>query len=87
LTPNADGKNDRLYIEGITESPNNHIQIFNRHGIMVYSKDNYKDEFEGYSNRDQVVRRNRGLEPGIYFYIIILHDLKVKKQGYMYINR
>ncbi|TDQ30725.1 gliding motility-associated C-terminal domain-containing protein [Zeaxanthinibacter enoshimensis] len=87
LTPNADGKNDRLRIEGVTESPNNHIQIFNRYGVMVYSKDNYKDEFEGYSNRDQVVRRNQGLDPGIYFYIITLHDLKVKKQGYMYINR
>ncbi|NNF19687.1 MAG: gliding motility-associated C-terminal domain-containing protein, partial [Flavobacteriaceae bacterium] len=87
LTPNADGKNDRLKIEGVENAPNNHIQIFDRYGVMVYSRDNYRDEFEGFSNREQVVQRNKGLEPGIYFYIITLHDLRMKKQGYMYLNR
>ncbi len=86
MTPNGDGINDRLVIEGIENSPNNTLQIFNRYGVLVYSKQNYIDEFDGISNRESVISRGSGLPSGIYYYIIILNDLKKKHQGYLYLT-
>jgi gliding motility-associated-like protein len=86
MTPNGDGKNDYLVLDGLERSPNNSIQIFNRYGVLVYSKDNYQNEFDGTSNRNMVVARGSGLATGIYFYIITMHDLKQRHQGYLYLS-
>ena len=86
MTPNGDGQNDVLELDGITQSPNNSLQIFNRYGVMVYTKDNYRNEFNGRSNRDTAINQGSGLESGIYFYILIMHDLRQKHQGYLYIS-
>ncbi len=86
MTPNGDGINDRLVIEGIESSPNNTLQIFNRYGVLVYSKQNYIDEFDGISNRESVISQGSGLASGIYFYIIALNDLEQKHQGYLYLT-
>ncbi|MGB5238637.1 MAG: gliding motility-associated C-terminal domain-containing protein [Flavobacteriaceae bacterium] len=86
MTPNGDGQNDILELDGITQSPNNSLQIFNRYGVMVYSKDNYRNEFDGRSNRETAIKQSSGLESGVYFYILTMHDLRQKHQGYLYIS-
>jgi gliding motility-associated-like protein len=86
MTPNGDGINDRLVIEGIENSPNNTLQIFDRYGVLVYSKQNYIDDFDGISNRESVISKGSGLASGIYFYIIILNDLNQRHQGYLYLT-
>ena len=86
LSPNGDGKNDFLVIDGLNLSPNNSIQIFNRYGVMVYYKANYNNEFNGESNRNMTFKRNSGLSSGIYFYILTLKDIQQKHQGYLYIT-
>ena len=86
MTPNGDGRNDILELDGITQSPNNSLQIFNRYGVLVYSKENYRNEFDGRSNRDSAINQRSGLESGVYFYIISMHDLRQKHQGYLYIS-
>ncbi|MRX65719.1 gliding motility-associated C-terminal domain-containing protein [Maribacter luteus] len=86
MTPNGDGKNDYLVLDGIEVSPNNSLQIFNRYGVLVYSKENYQNEFDGTSNRESVISRDMGLSTGIYFYIITMHDLKQRHQGYLYLS-
>ncbi len=86
MSPNGDGQNDVLVIEGIEKSPNNFLQIFNRYGVLVYSKENYTDEFNGRSNRNMVIDKGSGLDSGVYFYIITMHDLKWKHQGYLYLS-
>lgn len=86
MTPNGDGINDTLVIEGIENSPNNSLQIFDRYGILVYSQQNYNNGFDGISNRKSVLSRNKGLASGIYFYIITLNDLQIKHQGYLYLS-
>ena len=86
MTPNGDGQNDILELDGITQSPNNSLQIFNRYGVMVYSKDNYMNEFDGRSNRNSALQQDAGLESGVYFYILTMHDLRQKHQGYLYIS-
>jgi len=48
--------------------------------------DNYTGQFNGYSNMENAIQKNSGLETGIYFYIITLNDLRRKHQGYLYIS-
>ncbi|WP_297763359.1 gliding motility-associated C-terminal domain-containing protein [uncultured Muriicola sp.] len=86
MTPNGDGANDMLVLEGMENSPNNLLEIFDRYGVLVYSKANYQNDFNGQSNRKAVVKRGTGLASGIYFYIITMHDLRQKHQGYLYIS-
>lgn len=85
LTPNGDGVNDFLEIDEIERSPNNTLKIFNRWGRMVYSKQDYKNTFNGKANVNMVVQKELNLPDGIYFYIINLDDLKMKFQGYLYL--
>lgn len=86
LTPNNDGINDFLLIDGIENTPNNLLNIYNRYGVLVYSKLNYSNEFNGNSNRNTVISRSSGLSAGIYFYILTVNDTREKFQGYMYIS-
>lgn len=86
MTPNGDGANDLLVLDGIEKSPGNSLQIFNRYGVLVFSQENYRNDFDGQSNRNGVIQQPAGLASGIYFYIITLHDLRQKHQGYLYIS-
>lgn len=86
MTPNGDGANDLLVLDGIENSPNNVLEIFNRYGVLVYSQANYQNDFDGQSNRESVIKRGTGLASGIYFYILTMHDLRQKHQGYLYIS-
>ncbi len=86
MTPNGDGINDVLVIEGIETSQDNSLQIFNRYGRLVYRTDNYDNSFDGISNVNSVISRQKGLASGIYFYIVSLNDLKQKHQGYLYLS-
>ena len=86
LTPNGDGINDFLLIDGIETVPNNILNIYNRYGVLVYSKLNYANEFNGISNRNAVISRNSGLSAGVYFYVLTVNDTREKFQGYLYIS-
>ena len=86
VSPNGDGINDRLKIEGIENSLNNSIEIYDRYGILVYSKENYTNEFDGISNRQSVIDRKTGLASGLYYYIIHLKDISQRSQGYFYLT-
>ena len=85
LSPNNDGINDTLTIEGLELSPNNTMRIYNRYGILVYERENYDNSFDGKSNVSMVIKQPDGLAAGVYFYIIDLQDLGQAHQGYLYI--
>jgi gliding motility-associated-like protein len=76
ISPNNDGKNDVWDLEFLNAR---RVEIFNRYGMQVYSRDNYRKEFGGISNDSQV------LPDGTYFYIISLAN--ENKSGWLYINR
>ena len=86
LTPNGDGKNDYLVIEGMDASPNNTLEIFDRNGILVYYKANDTNEFNGIANTKRVIKLNNGLPTGIHFYLATFNDKPQKHQGYLHIN-
>ncbi|WP_143053963.1 MBG domain-containing protein [Parapedobacter koreensis] len=67
VSPNGDGINEFLMIEGIRDYPENKVKLFNRNGTIIY-------EAKGYDN-DQVAFRGIGsrqlkLPAGTYFYIL-----------------
>ena len=88
LSPDGDGINDFLVIDGMEASPNNSIRIFNRFGQKVFEQANYTNEFNGFSNLDNfVINRGVGLPEGVYFYLVTLDDLELEYQGFLFLNR
>ena len=65
ITPNNDGLNDNLIIDGIEKYPNNEVTVFNRWGNKVYSKKSYSNDLPWDGTWD-----GNMLPDGTYFYII-----------------
>ena len=87
VSPNGDGINDFLVIDNLDESPNNNLQIYNRFGQKVFEMDNYTNQFNGFSNQNNLVlNRSDGLSQGIYFYIVSLFDLGLDYQGFLFLD-
>lgn len=86
VSPNGDGVNDFLFIPELAESPNNVLHIYDRYGLKVFEKTNYRDEFAGISNVDNlVIRKEEGLPAGVYFYTLFMEDLNRSYQGFLYL--
>jgi gliding motility-associated-like protein len=77
ISPNGDGLNDNFDLAGYNVSK---MEIFNRYGTIVYSKNNYQDEWYGQSNN------GNELPDGTYYYVINFTD-KETITGWIYINR
>jgi len=72
LSPNGDGVNDFLMIEGINNHPDNKLQIMNRSGQLVFEAkgyDNSSKVFDGHSNKNGQMQL-----PGTYFYSLDYTD-------------
>jgi gliding motility-associated-like protein len=82
VSPNGDGINDFLRIEGLENYPENRVTLINRSGGTIYSVKGYNNSnivFDGHSNI------NGRLElPGTYFYIVeyTINGQTRRKTGY-----
>lgn len=68
MSPNGDGINDVLFIEGINEHPINRVSLINRNGVKIYEVNNYDNvsrAFDGHSNITGAL-----MQPGTYFYLV-----------------
>jgi gliding motility-associated-like protein len=66
ISPNGDGINDFLVIDGIQAYPDNKLSIMNRSGQLIYEAtgyDNSSKVFDGHSNKNGQMQL-----PGTYFY-------------------
>lgn len=63
ITPNGDGVNDVLIIEGIDRFPANELMIYNRWGSEVYVTENYTNDWDA-------MWRGTPLPNGTYFYVL-----------------
>jgi len=81
ITPNGDGVNDNLVIEGIENHEENELLIFDRWGNLVFHASPYKNSWDGNYN-------NEGLPEGAYYYVLKT-DVTNKKtlKGRVYIIR
>jgi gliding motility-associated-like protein len=90
FTPNFDGYNDEMMIEGIENFPNNSVQIYNRWGNLVYKANGYNNNdnvFTGLVNSGNTLQNGSELPDGTYFYIIDFGDGSEIQKGFIVIKR
>lgn len=78
ISPNNDGDNDFFDLRLLNIK---NLSIFNRHGVKVYSKENYANEWYGQTNEGDI------LPDGTYYYSIEFNNDNNKKSGWIYINK
>jgi gliding motility-associated-like protein len=78
ISPNNDGMNDffDLSLLGVRK-----LEIFNRYGIKVYQKSNYKAEWNGQSDN------GNELPDGVYYYLIEFNSASPSKTGWVYLSK
>ncbi len=91
VSANNDGMNDYFQIFCLEYFPDNHVQIFNRSGMLVFEMDGYDmyDEtkrFNGIANRG-VSMGSQELPIGTYFYVVDKRDGSKPKVGYLELKR
>ncbi len=67
LTPDGNGINDSWYVENIQAYENAEVTVFNLWGQVVYKKQGYKNDWDGFFNNDN-------LSAGNYYYTITSPD-------------
>ncbi|WP_298900334.1 gliding motility-associated C-terminal domain-containing protein [uncultured Psychroserpens sp.] len=77
ISPNGDGMNDTFDLSSYDVSK---LEIFNRNGTLVYSKNNYTNEWYGQTNDGDE------LPVGTYFYTMEYEDGK-RRSAWVYIQR
>ncbi|MFC2150976.1 gliding motility-associated C-terminal domain-containing protein [Bacteroidota bacterium] len=84
FTPNGDGVNDRLTFNGLENSDENKLIIYNRWGTEVFSKKNFtnSDGWDGKNN-------GKELPEDTYFYILTVTDDGVSQthKGFIVLKR
>jgi len=85
FSPNGDGLNDYLIIEGLEFFPNNNIQIFNRWGKRVYEEDSYQNSWFGLPTNRGFIGGDK-LPVGTYFVILDLGDGSKPIRSYIYLS-
>jgi gliding motility-associated-like protein len=78
LSPNGDGANDQLIIDGINKYPDNHLAIMDAAGRLVYNAKGYGvngNLFDGHSNKNGSLQK-----PGTYYYSLEYNDGKTVKR-------
>ncbi|HQN93459.1 MAG TPA: Ig-like domain-containing protein, partial [Prolixibacteraceae bacterium] len=84
ISPNGDGSNDVLIIDGIEYFPDSWLQIYNRYGHIVYEKKRYDNSWGGYSNKGSL-GGNKPLPSGTYYYTLTYNEGRNKQAGFIYI--
>jgi len=75
ITPNGDGKNDRLLIT-CASATNNKFSVFNRWGQLVYQESNYKNGWQG------VDKHGNTLPDGGYYWVLEVKEVSGGTQIY-----
>ncbi len=68
VSPNGDGINDFLLIEGLENYPENKVTVVDRNGVAVYITSGYNNSNKVFDGRSNI--NGRLEQPGTYFYII-----------------
>lgn len=74
ISPNGDGKNDRLFVEPFLYTAE--LKVINRWGQSVYETSSYANDFAG-----------TNLESGVYYYELYFKDVDKRFKGYVHIMK
>jgi gliding motility-associated-like protein len=86
FTPNGDGRNDVLLIDGLDNYQNNSFTVYNRWGNKVYENSNYQNSWDGNSNVRFVIG-SKELSVGVYYYILKYSNWTKEKTGALFLER
>ncbi len=89
FTPNNDGTNEKFFIKGIDNYPDNEFIVFSRWGTKVYEKRNYSNDDAwdgGYNKAGVKLGPGDKLPKGTYFFKLIIKDKEYVKSGYIVIK-
>ena len=78
ISPNNDNKNEFFDLQLLNVRK---LEIFNRYGTKVYSKENYIKEWVGQCDDGGI------LPDGVYYYVIDFYDDQSTKVGWIYLTR
>jgi gliding motility-associated-like protein len=87
VSPNNDGLNDYMRIEGIHRHNQNRVRIFDRFNNMVWEAVGYDNEgvrWDGQANRG--IMRGR-LPDGTYYYTVYLEETRKMYSGYVILKQ
>ncbi len=84
ITPNGDGVNDTWFINNIEKYPNNSVKVYNRWGDLIFSKNNYQNDWNGTYVNDG----NNIPDSSSYYYQIDLDgNGSIDFKGWIYITK
>ena len=87
FSPNGDGVNETFVIDCLERFPNNKLEVYNRWGNIVYSKNGYLNDWNGTSNGRALINESDKIPVGTYYYLLDLGDGSEPRVGWLYINR
>ena len=85
FSPGNDGFNDYFEIVNLHHYDKATIRVYNRWGSLVYSNDNYQNNWDGKGNVGSSVGSE--LPMGTYYFILEIKDTGAKKNGSVFIKR
>ncbi len=83
FSPNEDGANDTFRIDCIENYPNNKLEVYNRYGRLVFSKNGYNNDWDGTANVSGAVSKDEKLPPGTYYYVLDIGEEGIVKTGWL----
>ncbi|MFO8236082.1 MAG: Ig-like domain-containing protein, partial [Bacteroidales bacterium] len=85
FSPDNDGINDRFKILGLEDYNNISIKVYNRWGSLVYSNNDYKNNWDGRANVSTL--GNKKLPSGTYYYYLKIKDTGKTIEGSVFLKR
>jgi gliding motility-associated-like protein len=79
FSPNGDGKNDAFRVPGLEYYPGVKFKVFNKWGNIVYDNNEYKNEWEGRNNDNQLL-----IDDTYYFVLEVMP--KMEYSGFVIIK-
>lgn len=85
FSPNNDGINDFLIIEGIEDFPGCELTVFSEWGNIVYQMTNYQNDWNGTANLG-ILKTEKVLPEAKYYYVLEMPYNSIIKKGTIYLK-
>ncbi|MBN8701706.1 MAG: gliding motility-associated C-terminal domain-containing protein [Bacteroidetes bacterium] len=83
FSPNGDGINDTFVIRSAFKNLENTFEVYNRWGDLVYTLDNYRNQWDGSVNVSNPALGNDKVVSGTYFYVFTTKYDNKSYKGYL----
>jgi gliding motility-associated-like protein len=87
VSPNGDGNNDYMRIDGINYFSNNTVQIFDRYNNLVFEIAGYDNDEKAWRGQSNAGIGSSSLPEGTYFYLIKLGDGSSPIKGFVVLKK